>query len=385
MALMLRDYIDVVKLEQYVREGLVDEKMHPQFPLSLYCYGRKAVYDNVWDDCTTRCRGLIVNNQTGEIIARPFEKFFNLGTADIPETHLANLPDGQPIITTKLDGSLGILYRYDGVDYIASKGSFVSEHANWATAWFRSHVGARGAWPKGYTPVFEMICEQVQRHVVNYGGNNDGLILTAIISVDTGWELPPDVVNYWAGQNRLRSLVHIEKTVDEVVQENNPNEEGYVLAWPRPGNDTFSSPFRVKIKFVDFLRLQRVLHSVGPKEILDALRHKHLRGYFSDWLNADTMPKEFIQYVHEWMQKFGREFGRIRGLTNTEVQCARTMLSKDVPRKEFALRFVQKPYPAILFATLDGNAELRDSLIWEECKKLAKEARPLWEATDGEE
>ena len=53
--------------------------------------------------------------------------------------------------------------------------------------------------------------------------------------------------------------------------------------------------------------------------------------------------------------------------------------------KDFAMRFTSRPHPAILFATLDGNAELVDSLIWEECKKLAKEARPLWEATDGEE
>ena len=75
MALMLHNYIDIDKLDEYVISGLVDKRDHPQFPLSLYCYGRKAVYDNVWDDVTKRCRGLIVNRETGEIIARPFEKF----------------------------------------------------------------------------------------------------------------------------------------------------------------------------------------------------------------------------------------------------------------------------------------------------------------------
>lgn len=386
MALMLRDYLDAEQLNDFVELGFVDKKDHPSLPLSLYCYGRKAVRDNVWDETTTRCRGLIVNRETGEIIARPFEKFFNLGTAGMPETHLANLPDGQPTITEKLDGSLGILYRYGGVDYIASKGSFVSEHAKWATAWYRSHLGYRRAWPKGYTPIFEMICEkEVQRHVVNYGGTQDGLVLTALISTDTGWELPHDILCNWAETNRVPYVKRFDKTVADVMKENNPNEEGYVLTWPRPGNDTFSAPFRVKIKFVDFLRLQRVLHSVGPKEILDALRHRHLRIYFSDWLNADTMPKEFIQYVHEWMQKFGAAYKEIEASCRAVYSQAIADLGENPSRKDFAMRFTSRPHPAILFGMLDGNKELVDSLIWEACKKLAKEARPLWEATDGEE
>ena len=234
-----------------------------------------------------------------------------------------------------------------------------------------------------------MICEkEVQRHVVNYGGTQDGLVLTALISTDTGWELPHDILCNWAETNRVPYVKRFDKTVADVMKENNPNEEGYVLTWPRPGNDTFSSPFRVKIKFVDFLRLQRILHSVGPKEILDALRHRHLRIYFSDWLNADTMPKEFIQYVHEWMQKFGAEHARIKRLAWTVYMDAKMALANNAPsRKDFALRFIGNPapYPAILFGMLDGNKELVDSLIWEACKPLAKESKPLWEETDGEE
>ncbi len=252
MALMLKDYVNQMKLHDYIRQGLVDRKEHPFFPLSLYCYGRKAVYDNVWDETTTRCRGLIVNNKTGEIIARPFEKFHNLGTAGMPETHPENLFPN-PHVTEKLDGSLGILYHYDDgflcQDYIASKGSFVSEHAKWATDWYRSHVGYRGRWPKGYTPVFEMICEKdVQRHVVSYGGRRDGLVLTALISIETGWELPYDTLCNWAETNRLPYVRRFDKTVAEVLQENNPNEEGYVLTWPLSGNDIFSAPFRGQSK-----------------------------------------------------------------------------------------------------------------------------------------
>ena len=37
MALMLHNYIDIDKLDEYVISGLVDKRDHPQFPLSLYC------------------------------------------------------------------------------------------------------------------------------------------------------------------------------------------------------------------------------------------------------------------------------------------------------------------------------------------------------------
>ena len=73
----LAEYLDKDKLRHHINTGLVMERFHDTLPLSIYCYGRKAVFDSVWDDVTTKTRGLIVGPE-GEIVARPFEKFFSV-------------------------------------------------------------------------------------------------------------------------------------------------------------------------------------------------------------------------------------------------------------------------------------------------------------------
>ena len=51
-----------------------------EFPLDIYNYTRATVHENWWDEVTSICRGVIINRETGEIVARPFEKFHNYGS-----------------------------------------------------------------------------------------------------------------------------------------------------------------------------------------------------------------------------------------------------------------------------------------------------------------
>ena len=67
-----------------------------------------------WDEYTRAARGIIFNKRTGECVARPFPKFFNLG--EMPESQLNKIPKDPSNyeVYDKLDGSLGILYwRHD--------------------------------------------------------------------------------------------------------------------------------------------------------------------------------------------------------------------------------------------------------------------------------
>ena len=71
--------------EKYIEPGYVSVQSHSEFPLSIYAYGRKTVQEQKWDGVTCKCRGIVVNNETGEIISRPFEKFHNYGmSAPLP-------------------------------------------------------------------------------------------------------------------------------------------------------------------------------------------------------------------------------------------------------------------------------------------------------------
>src|SRR5687767_12047572 len=99
--------------------------------LVLFNYTQQAQYAGRWNWFEQQSRGLILNAVTGEIVARPFPKFFNLGErTPAPNATI-------DYITEKWDGSLGILYRHNGQFKIATRGSFTGEQAVWATDYFQ--------------------------------------------------------------------------------------------------------------------------------------------------------------------------------------------------------------------------------------------------------
>ena len=93
--------------------------------LAIYTYTDACMYDNAWDEVTRNARGHVFDTETGECVAWPFPKFFNLG--ENPESQPECFPWDQPYeIYEKMDGWLGVLYRHEGRFKVASRGSFHS-------------------------------------------------------------------------------------------------------------------------------------------------------------------------------------------------------------------------------------------------------------------
>lgn len=49
-------------------------------------FTRKAFYKGAWDEQTVRARGLFLDKNTGEVVARGYDKFFNVGQSGAPAT-----------------------------------------------------------------------------------------------------------------------------------------------------------------------------------------------------------------------------------------------------------------------------------------------------------
>lgn len=141
-------------------------RVQQQDNLAIFSYTRQAAYGD-WNYFERVARGLIINTNTGEIVARPFDKFFNWGEGE--RTTDAPLID----VLDKADGSLGILYRHQGVFRIATRGSFISEQAQWATQWLDQLDLTN--FPDEITLLFEIIYPENQI-VLDYHGYA-GLIL----------------------------------------------------------------------------------------------------------------------------------------------------------------------------------------------------------------
>jgi len=346
-----------VNLEEFrKRAEFIGEQKHPTLGLIIWNYSHKCQYARAWDEYTTMTRGLITDLE-GNIVARPFKKFFNLGEGE------TEIPTDNPIISPKFDGSLGIQY-YDGDEVrIATRGSFESDQAKFATAWMTGNLTPRfGSGRKrqdflpGKTYLYEIIYPE-NRIVVDYKGK-EMLVLLAVIDNETGKEEP------YANEDEGARLdlpfaehltyENVEKTIGDI----SGDEEGYVLHWPHRGN------LRMKVKGVEYVRLHRLLTQVSSKSIWEFLRDgkpldeliERVPDEFYDWVKKT---KENLESRYYEMLKSAREVITVAGL---EVG------NPDAPRAEWAkvIKMARRDVQPIAFALLSGKDP--SQAIWRQLK-----------------
>lgn len=348
----LNQLMDPALLAEMIDAKYVREQTHPVDPeLRILNYTERAQFDRVWNDVTRQCRGLIVRH--GEVMARPFPKFFNHGEPDAP-----HLEAGRISVFDKLDGSLGILYRNPSVDggyAVATRGSFGSEQAACGTLWLIARPFNDPDWKftpaEGVTYLFEILYPE-NRIVVDYGGYY-GLILLDILDNVAGAPRP-DLYETWPG--RRVDEFQYQSVTEVLAAEPRPNREGFVIYHHDTGH-------RVKVKYDEYVRLHRLVTGVNERRVWDLLAN----GTGVDEL-LDRVPDEF----HQWVTNTVADLTERRDAILDEVQLAYQDVCAKVDvefvgeydtydrdrRKTFAGFATQTKYPAAMFAILDGKGLL---------------------------
>ncbi|MCM1965276.1 MULTISPECIES: T4 RnlA family RNA ligase [unclassified Streptomyces] len=265
--LTLHDLMPAQALTEAIDAGYVARKAHPELPLSLYSYTRTAQYDQVWNQVTTRCRGLVADDVTGEVVALPLPKFFNVGEHESGRPYAPALPDDEPFeVYDKVDGSLGVLFHYAGKWRAATRGSFTSTQAVWTQR--RLDGRDTSALVPGTTYLAEIVYPQ-NRIVVDYGDRRD-LVLLAAYGAD-GAEVPlAEAAGHWQG---IGSVVTVwpAMPLDELLAltgsstlpggaaATGTDAEGFVLR--------FASGIRAKAKIAEYVRLHKVLTGATERDI----------------------------------------------------------------------------------------------------------------------
>lgn len=359
----LQDILDVDLLKKHVDDRLVNIQYHPTLPLRIYNYSQLAQFSNPWGDGTIDyCRGLIVDDKD-EVIARPFKKFHNLNTASVPETLEENLPKTTPTITEKMDGSLGIYWSYQGEWGIATRGSFTSDQAKWATDWYRKGIGDRSLRlfkNKYCTPLFEIIYHQ-NRIVIDY--RFEGLVMLSIVGIRLGSEWEHCDVQNIASKLGIRIVKQYKlKNLYDCIQENEKNREGYVVSYPTIFHN--KPPIKVKIKFADYVRLHRIVTGVSPKAIWEILAGG------KEFDSLKDCPAEFQEWFRKWKDKLCGDYDAILRRAN-RVYINRPVMG-ELNQKQYraacASYFLRegKELSGVLFQMLDGR-DVRDT-IWKMIK-----------------
>lgn len=334
------------KIKPYIEKKLVSEQVHPEDEnVRIFNYTPVCQFGKEWDDVTRQCRGLILNVKTGEILARPFPKFFNY------QEHTQNgwpIPNEVPIITEKMDGSLGILYELNGKQWIATRGSFMSDQAQWATKWWRENMDNRGA-IKGVTSLFEILFPE-NRIVVSY--DFSGLVHLATLSTSTGEQMDIE----WS--EPMRTVKTIPSTdVESLMALDEPNSEGFVIFYPKEN-------IRMKLKFPEYVRLHKILTGVSEIGVWETLREG---GNFAPLL--EKVPDEFYKWVTETRDKLQKQFDLINYEATTQINLISLQMAmegKDPRTKEgrafWAAEIKKMTNPAIGFSILSDKDP--KEIIW---------------------
>ena len=342
---------DPQTLPTLIEQGYILRQTHPSLPLTIYNYTAKAQFDRYWNDATLHCRGLVLDEQYRSI-ARPLPKFFNLSE------DRGTLPDGVPQIYEKLDGSLIILFYYQGQWEVASRGSFASEQAQMARELLVNYQSALDKLDREYTYLFEIIYPS-NRIVVDYG-SAQRLVLLAAVHTQTGVELDHTQVD-WRDKAQtypVTTLPEWLRAIDE-TQAELTNHEGFILKWP--------NGFRLKYKLADYVRLHRIITGVQAKDIWECLSQNHDLDQF-----LDAVPDEFYNWVKDTKLSLETKYQEIE----SECQAAFKDLGN---RRETAMYFQTQTYPGVLFLMLDKRDY--SQVIW----KLIKPGyeRPFRADLDG--
>ena len=338
------------KLNKYYEDGLLYKQVHPSLPLTIWNYTEKVQYENLWDEVTLMCRGLVTDNN-GDIVATPFQKFFNIEEGKFEPTEKFEVYE-------KMDGSLGIVFWYQGQWVVATRGSFTSDQAIKAREILRKYN--TDIMFRHLTFCFEIIYME-NRIVLDYGDDEKLVLLGTFdkngkeYDVEMWREYGFDVVKKYDGINDYKQLKEMVKN----------DQEGFVVK--------FSNGDRVKVKGAEYLRLHKIMTNVTTTGVWEYLKNGE------DVLELlKDVPDEFYKKIQNYVKELRYGYFQISEDAGKKFDYMMYGKYNDKEpiedRKEFAEWVLTQPkhMSGILFRMFDKKdySEIIWNLIRPEFKKL---------------
>ncbi len=131
---MIQNANELPNLDELISNGYITKRKHPAAKLFIYNYTARAQYSDDWNEATLTCRGLITDGE-GNIVSRPFKKFFNLD-------QVQTLPDEPFQVFDKLDG--GYKLATAGTDDVGRSNTAQLMHASEFAFWRNAQMHMAG-------------------------------------------------------------------------------------------------------------------------------------------------------------------------------------------------------------------------------------------------
>lgn len=189
-----RNYLendDQKHLEKFLNDSRIIKKDLGSGIVSLN-FSRDVFFKKDWNDLTIKARGLFYDTQSKKIIARSYNKFFNINEQEPFDQTLKRFK--YPVkVWHKYNGFLGILGYHESTDslFAASKSTNAGDFASWFKTHLMSKLTRNEYSLKSFLKkndvslVFEVIDTKNDPHLIHY--KKDDVILLDIIKNQTNF------------------------------------------------------------------------------------------------------------------------------------------------------------------------------------------------------
>lgn len=240
-----------------------------------------------------------------------------------------------------MDGSLGILYRHEGKFKIATRGSFDSEQALWATEFLRAYYNLKSIEPN-ITLLFEIIYPD-NRIVVDYGREQALYLIGARHKVFGNYSSDRslrEASEYFGFPLPERYNFKNTQSIIDKLSTLPYNNEGWVVE--------FEDGQRFKFKGQEYLTVHRLIHNISFKNTAIAYRAGKI-----DELRA-VIPDEFLNDIDSHIAEIEDKIFKVK----YEVESIFNKINRTASdRREFAACVMTsyKEYAPYLFLMLDNK------------------------------
>lgn len=348
----VRAIAEAIKQPDFDIRRLGRISMRTDGDLAIFNYTAACMYGGDMNDYERVCRGLILNRVTGEIVALPFRRFANWGE-EYPN------PSAKIVsITEKIDGSMVETYRVNGGIKLATRGSFDSEQALWATEFF-NHNFPYIIVPQQVTLIFEAIYP-ANRICVDYG-KEEALYLLAVMDRYSLTEWSDENVDAFALQWGFpRPAYYKAGNIEEVVtaaKALDANHEGWVVR--------YNDGTRFKVKGDQYREMHRILNEVSFVHTVEAILNETLDDVVA------ALPDEQKVVVKQWGRDIESSLAQVQAIVFNDM----FELEQMPTRKERAIWVMnnRKETSALYFATMDGR-DIRTIIL----KRFLENKSPNW-------
>lgn len=320
---LLRSGVDLDKVVAQYHLHTTRSQRHPQLVQFKY----NQIESDLSDPLVRQCRGIIMDSANNwEIVARPFDKFFNFGEpgADGIDWKTAR-------VLEKLDGTCCVLYYYEGWQ-VATLGScdasgkvgdhnFTFADLFWNAFQEKGYKNPDLIWD-GVTFIFELMTPY--NRIVIPHKELDLILLGARLANGCESRVNPESGFEMVSAFALDTLDKVVKSFEGM----DPlKQEGYVVV--------DANYNRIKVKHPGYVRIHQMKDSFTIKNIVNCVRNAEAL----EFVNYFPEYRDLVNIIKESVFKLCQDCHDVYDIT------------KDIPvQKDFAKQVEDFPYKGILFA-----------------------------------